>query len=185
MLSRYYPWGYARSVFAVDYDKLYARGYRAVIFDIDNTLVHHGDDSTPEVDRLFRKIHRAGLKTLLLTNNDEERVMRFIKNISTLYICDADKPAADGYLRALEMLGTDRSETLCVGDQIFTDIIGANRCGIPSLLVHYIQLPGETKLGKKRYIEKLILCFYRRSRLRNRLGDIYIIRRDKNVLLQG
>ncbi|MBR4627133.1 MAG: HAD-IIIA family hydrolase [Ruminococcus sp.] len=174
MLKKYYPWGYARSVFSLDYRKLYAKGFRAVIFDLDNTLVHHGDPSTPEVDALFREIHAAGLKTLLLTNNDEERVQMFIKNIDTLYICDADKPSPECYEKALAMLGTDRRETLCVGDQIFIDVIGANRAGIPSLLVHYIQLPGETKIGKKRYIEKLILSFYRRdSRLRNRLGDVY------------
>ena len=93
MFKRFYPCAYTRSVFSIDYDKLRAKGFNAVIFDLDNTLVHHGDNSTPEVDELFRTIHRAGLKTILLTNNDEERVLRFIKNIDTLYICDADKPA--------------------------------------------------------------------------------------------
>ena len=173
MLKRYYPWGYARSVFSLDYGKLREKGFRAVIFDIDNTLVHHGDPSTPEIDELFREIHASGLKTLLLTNNDEERVRMFIKNIDTMYICDANKPSPECYERALAMLGTEKDETLCVGDQMFIDTIGANRAGIPSLLVHFIQLPGETKIGKKRYIEKMILSFYRRSRMRNRLGDVY------------
>ena len=67
----------------IDYQKLYQKGFRGIIFDIDNTLVHHGDDSTPEIDDLFRKIQRLGLKTLLLSNNDRGRVERFIKNIDT------------------------------------------------------------------------------------------------------
>ncbi len=83
MIKKYYPYEYAESVFMIDYQKLYQKGFRGIIFDIDNTLVHHGDDSTPEIDDLFRKIQRLGLKTLLLSNNDRGRVERFIKNIDT------------------------------------------------------------------------------------------------------
>ena len=68
MLKAYYPCEYAASVFDIDWQKVYGRGYRGVIFDIDNTLVPHGDDSTPEVDELFVEIHAAGLKTVLLTS---------------------------------------------------------------------------------------------------------------------
>ena len=81
MIKKYYPYEYAESVFMIDYQKLYQKGFRGIIFDIDNTLVHHGDDSTPEIDDLFRKIQGLGLKTLLLSNNDRGRVERFIKNI--------------------------------------------------------------------------------------------------------
>ena len=83
MIKKYYPYEYAESVFMIDYQKLYQKGFRGIIFDIDNTLVHHGDDSTPEIDDLFRKIQGLGLKTLLLSNNDRGRVERFIKNIDT------------------------------------------------------------------------------------------------------
>jgi HAD superfamily phosphatase (TIGR01668 family) len=186
MFKRFYPCAYTRSVFSIDYEKLRAKGFSAVIFDLDNTLVHHGDDSTPEVDELFKTIHKAGLKTILLTNNDEERVLRFIKNIDTLYICDADKPEPASYLKALDMLGVSKDEAVYIGDQMFIDIIGANRCGIPSILVHFIQLPEEKRIGKKRYIEKLILWFYRRNKTyRSRLGDIYVKKEGKNVLEQG
>lgn len=173
MLRKYYPYEYAKSVFAIDYKKLYNAGIRAIIFDLDNTLVHHGDNSNDRVDALFRHIHKAGLKTLLLTNNDEPRVKRFIKNIDTLYICDADKPEPKGYLKALEMLGTTKEQTIVIGDQMFIDIIGANGVGIPSVLVHYIPVPGEIWLGFKRYIEMMILVIYKFDRrYRHRLGDI-------------
>lgn len=74
MLSKFYPYEYVDSVFAIDYDALYAQGYRGLIFDIDNTLVHHGDDSTPEINQLFRDIQAAGFKTLLLSNNEEKEL---------------------------------------------------------------------------------------------------------------
>ena len=54
MLERWYPTAHVPSVFAIDYEKLSALGYKGILFDIDNTLVHNGDDSTPEVDALFR-----------------------------------------------------------------------------------------------------------------------------------
>ena len=112
MIKKYYPYEYAESVFMIDYQKLYQKGFRGIIFDIDNTLVHHGDDSTPEIDDLFRKIQRLGLKTLLLSNNDRGRVERFIKNIDTPYICDADKPNPQNYLKAVEMLNIKKEEAV-------------------------------------------------------------------------
>lgn len=63
MLNKFYPSFYAKSVFSIDYDKLYEKGFRGIIFDIDNTLVHHGDNSNEKVDELFRTIHSKGFKT--------------------------------------------------------------------------------------------------------------------------
>lgn len=174
MLKRFYPYEYADSVFAIDYQKLYNKGYRGLIFDIDNTLVHHGKDSTAEVDALFQKIHQAGLKTILLSNNSEKRILRFLRNIDSAYIAEADKPEVAGYLLAVEQLGIPKEQSLCIGDQVFTDIYGANRAGIASILVKYLRYPDEKKIGIRRNLEKIILKCYQRSRsCRGRLGDIY------------
>ena len=78
-----FPYEYVDSVFSIDYQKLAQKGYKGIIFDIDMTLVPHGADSTKEIDALFKTVHELGLKTLLLTNNSEERVRRFTKNIDT------------------------------------------------------------------------------------------------------
>lgn len=164
MFKQYYPCGYAASVFDIDYERLFALGYRGIIFDLDGTLVPHGADSTPKVDELFRNIHAAGLDTILLTNNDEERVLRFIKHIDTLYLCDAEKPETSGYLRAAELLGVEKSEVVYIGDQVFIDMLGANRSGIDSILVHYLLHEGETKLGIKRRLEKPVIWLWRHSR---------------------
>lgn len=174
MFELFYPYEYCGSVFSIDYRKLYDKGFRGILFDIDNTLVHHGDNSNPEIDALFRKIQSAGLKTLLLSNNDEDRIKRFIKNIDTPYICDADKPNAASYLKAIKILNIKREEALVVGDQIFTDILGANRSGIASILVKFIKLESEEKIGKRRYLEYLMLEFWKHNKKYYcRLGDIY------------
>lgn len=173
MFRIFYPHEYVSGVFAIDYKKLYDLGYRGVIFDIDNTLVHHGKDSTEAVDALFREIHAVGLQTLLLSNNGVDRIERFLRNIDSPYISNADKPGTKNYFKALEVLGLRREDVVCIGDQIFTDILGANRSGVDCILVDYIRAPNETKIGIRRNLEKIVLAFYRRSRsARNRIGDI-------------
>ena len=173
MFKVFYPYEYVDSVFCIDYNEVYKKGYRGIIFDIDNTLVHHGDDSTQRVDELFRTIQNIGFKTLLLSNNNEERVKRFLRNIDSLYICDAEKPKVANYLKAVEMMGILKEETLFIGDQIFTDILGANKSGIASILVKFIRANGETKIGKRRQLENLLLKIYKKNKkFQNRLGNI-------------
>lgn len=164
MLEKFYPSVYAENVFSIDYEKLYRKGCRGIIFDIDNTLVHHGDNSNENVDNLFRRLHETGFRTVLLTDNDEERVKRFIRNIDTPYVCDAGKPDPKGYLKALEIMKIRKKQAVVIGDQIFTDILGANRAGIKSIMVKFIRLPEEKYIGKRRYLEKFILLFDRRRK---------------------
>lgn len=173
MLEILYPYEYAPDVFSINYKKLYKMGYRGLIFDIDNTLVHHGDNSNEKTDRFFRFLQDIGFRTVLLTNNDEERVKRFIRNINTDYVCDAEKPNPSAYEKAMRKLGMEKKRVIALGDQMFIDVLGANRYGIPSVLVHYIKLPTEKKIGKKRYIEKAVLFFYKRNKkYRHRFGNI-------------
>lgn len=174
MLSQFFPYECAESYRQIDGEKLLQAGYRAMLFDIDNTLVHHGADATPQAEEYLRHLHAIGMKVLLLSNNDAPRCERFLRNLPEIpYLCDADKPNPSGYLRAAEMLGVTPAETVVVGDQIFTDILGANRSGMASILVDFIRLPEETRIGKRRYLEYAIL-FLRRHRKKycRRLGDI-------------
>lgn len=159
MLKKYYPDMYAENVYQIDYETLWLEGYRALIFDIDNTLVHHGDDSNDKVNNLFDKLKTIGFKLLLLSDNTKERVERFNKDIQAMYICDAEKPSPRNYYNAVDMLGIDKKQILVIGDQVFTDIYGANRAGLTNCLVHFIRLNSEKKIGRKRYIENVILFF--------------------------
>lgn len=182
MLKAFYPYEYAQDVFEIDYEALYENGITALIFDIDNTLVHHGDDSTPKVDALFEKLHSIGFKTLLLSNNGEDRVKRFIKNIDTPYICNANKPRPAKYKKALKMLGVKNKNAVVIGDQIFIDILGANLAKIPSVLVHFIIADGETYFGKRRELEAKILAKYSKSKHQHRLGSIILKEQKENAV---
>jgi vancomycin resistance protein VanW len=182
MFRKRYPYEYVESVFTIDYNKLYEKGYRGLIFDIDNTLVPHGEDSTKEVDELFKKIQNIGFKTFLLSNNGKERINRFLRNIdSCSYIDNADKPKPDNYLKAIEMMKLKKEEAVFIGDQTFTDILGANKAGIANILVKYIGYYTEQKIGIRRNIEKIILKLYKKSKkYQHRLGGIE--KKEKNTM---
>lgn len=181
MLKDLYPYEYMDSVFAIDYRKLYDKGFRGIIFDLDMTLVAHGDPSNPKVDRLFEHLHKLGFKTLILSDNDQERIESFLVSIRECpYIADANKPAPDNYLKAVEQMNLRTDQVIYIGDQLFLDIYGANRAGIPNILVRCILHPGETKIGKKRRIEYAFLKLYLKSKsYTHRLGDIQYAKYQK------
>lgn len=180
MLKNLYPYEYVESVFTIDYKKLYEKGYRGIIFDIDNTLVPHGEDSTPEVDELFKKIQNLGFKTFLLSDNGKKRIEKFLENIDCPYIDNANKPSTENYYKAIEIMGLNKKEVIFIGDQTFTDILGANNCGIANILVKYIGYYKKQKIGIKRNIEKVILKLYGKSKkYQYRLGNIEISKEQK------
>lgn len=174
MLKTPFPAAYAESVYTIDYEKLYDSGFRGLILDVDNTLVHHGEPADEKIIALFQRIREAGLKTVLLSDNELSRVQPFAEAVDSPFVCDADKPSPKGYLKALEILRLDKSRVVSLGDQLFLDVLGANRCGIPSILVHFIEVKGETELGKKRYAEYAALKVWEKTPLFNSLGDIYL-----------
>ena len=93
MLKMFYPKRIADSAYVIDYDGLYKEGYRGIIFDIDNTLVEHGADASPRAIKLIAKSQRIGFSVCLISNNKEERVARFNREINVKYIHNANKPA--------------------------------------------------------------------------------------------
>ena len=77
MLERFYPNEYLDSVYDIDFEMYYKQGIRGIISDIDNTLVPHGAPATEEIVALFDKIHKLGIDTCLISNNQEPRVEPF------------------------------------------------------------------------------------------------------------
>ena len=79
MFQAFYPDEIKNSTYDIDFKKLYEDGYRGVLFDIDNTLVEHGADANEKAKELFVKLKEIGMKSCLISNNQEERVLRFNK----------------------------------------------------------------------------------------------------------
>jgi len=171
MLERFYPNEWVDSTYGIPWEQWYEKGIRGVIFDIDNTLVEHDAPADERAMELFARFHRMGMKTCLLSNNKEPRVASFAKQVDSPYIYKAGKPGTKNYLRAMELMGTDRTHTLFVGDQLFTDVYGANRAGIYTILVKPIDPKEEIQIVLKRYLEAVVLHFYRKSIHRRKKPD--------------
>lgn len=163
MLQKFYPDEYLDSTYVIDFEKLYRKGYRGIIFDIDNTLVPHGAPADARAKMLFARLKKLGFSCCLLSNNQKPRVEMFNKEIGVFYIEDAHKPSTKGYEAAMRKMGTEKSTTIFVGDQLFTDVFGARRTGIYSILVKPIHPKEEIQIVLKRYLEKIVLHFYLRK----------------------
>ena len=87
----------------------------------------------------------------------------FADAVGASYIYKAGKPGRDGYLRAMEQMHTTKDTTVFVGDQLFTDVWGAKKCGIVTYLTRPIHPKEEIQIVLKRYLEKIVLFFYHRE----------------------
>lgn len=160
MLERFYPDVYYESTYIIDFEKYYKDGCRGVIFDIDNTLVPHGAPADERSIALFKRLKDIGFDSVLLSNNKESRVVMFNEPIGTHMIWKAGKPLPDNYRKAMELMKTDTSSTLFVGDQLFTDILGAKNAGIKALLVKPMNPKEEIQIILKRKLEAIVLRAY-------------------------
>ena len=162
MFEALYPDKYLKSTYDINFEQLYERGFRGILFDIDNTLVPHGAPADARAIQLFERLHGMGFETCLISNNREPRVKSFCEQVHSRYIYKAGKPKPGNYKKAMEIMGTDQKSTIFVGDQIFTDVWGANLAGIRSVLVKPI-LPWkeEVQIVLKRFLEAVVLLGYR------------------------
>lgn len=164
MLRMFYPDEYVDSTYRIPFEKLYEEGYRGIIFDIDNTLVPHGAPADERAKELFARLKAIGFDCCLLSNNQEPRVKMFNDDVHVNYIFDAYKPSVKNYQKAMELMGTDAESTIFIGDQLFTDVWGAKRTGIRNILVKPIHPKEEIQIVFKRYLEKIVLFFYKRRK---------------------
>lgn len=167
MIECFYPSEYLDSTYEIDFEEYYQKGYRGIIFDIDNTLVPHGEPADERAIALFQRLRKIGYRTMMLSNNKEPRVKMFCDAVESPYIYKAGKPNPENYRKAMDLMQTDKNTTLFIGDQIFTDVWGANKADIHSILVKPIHPKEEIQIVLKRYLEKIVLFWYKRHMNKN------------------
>ncbi len=164
VLETFYPDLTEDSAYDIDYESYYRRGFRGIIYDVDNTLVPHGAPADERARALFLRLHEIGYQVTLLSNNKEPRVKSFAGDVKYAdYIYQADKPSPKGYREAMRRMGTDEKNTFFVGDQLFTDVWGAKNAGVLGILVKPIHPKEEIQIIFKRQLEKIVLYFYMRK----------------------
>ena len=163
MFDMFFPDRYVASTYVIDFEQLYEEGYRGLIFDIDNTLVPHGAPADKRATALFDRLKSIGFRCCLISNNQEPRVKMFNQDIGVDYVYNAHKPSTKNYVKAMAIMGTDKENSLFIGDQLFTDVWGAKRAGIRNILVRPIHPKEEIQIVLKRYLERIVLHFYKKS----------------------
>ena len=155
-----FPTEYYDSTYSIDFEKYYRLGYRGVIFDIDNTLVPHNAMHDQRSRALFKRLKEIGFKFCFVSNNKEPRVKSFNDEVNGCYVYKAGKPKTRGFREAMKKMGTSTRNTIFVGDQLYTDIWGANNARLHSILVKQIDKKEEIQIVLKRIIEKPFIWFW-------------------------
>ena len=154
MFKKFKPDMDVKSVYDIDFDNLYNEGIKGIIFDIDNTLVAHDAPCNDQSDELVQSLIDKGFKLFILSNNDEDRVKLFVQNIYIDYIYKSGKPSAKNYFAAFEKMGLKNEEVIAIGDQLFTDCLGAKNAGIKFIRVGIVSKKEPPHIKLKRILEK-------------------------------
>ncbi len=140
-------------------------GICGIILDIDNTLEpYEHPDPGEHVLAWLDTLKNAGIKYAIVSNNNRKRVERFNKNIKMPAYFKAGKPFKKNLLSAMRDMGTDKTNTILMGDQIFTDVWAAHTAGIKAILVPPINDKRDPLTRFKRLLEKPVLKKYERKR---------------------
>lgn len=136
MLKWLLPHQVAGKIYDIDLDALRAEGVSGIIADLDNTLVGAREPSaTPELIEWLDRVRSLGFRVVIVSNNRRARVSKFAEPHGIPYIYSARKPVRTSFRKALDLLGLPAGQTVVVGDQMLTDVLGANRMGMRSILV--------------------------------------------------
>ncbi|MCW6664604.1 YqeG family HAD IIIA-type phosphatase [Aerococcaceae bacterium NML191219] len=146
------------NVFLLQPEMVLQQGYRAVIVDLDNTLVAWNCyEPTPEMLAWVQAMKDAGIAVYVLSNNTNARVQRVAQPAGVAYQANALKPRRKGFDAIVRDSNLPREQILVIGDQVITDIIGANRSGLDSVLVKPIAQHDNVYTWVNRSIERLLL----------------------------
>lgn len=153
-----------RRVTDIGYGYLKKNNIKALILDVDNTLsTHHSQTPYNGVDKWLRDMESKGIKLLILSNSKKRRVEPFANLLKLDFLSLGCKPLPFGLIRAKHKLGFKAKETAMVGDQVFTDTIGANLCGIHTILLEPIKYEDGKSFKIRRKLEKRIIAKYERK----------------------
>ncbi|AOZ91774.1 YqeG family HAD IIIA-type phosphatase [Paenibacillus crassostreae] len=157
----------ANTVFDIDLEDLYAKGYRGIITDLDNTLVGaKAPLAHPELIAWFELVKKTGFQLIIVSNNHLARVSAFATPLDIQFVHEARKPSLKPFQSAMKMMGLSNTETIMVGDQMLTDVFGGNRLGLFTVLVRPISVQDEgwtTRINRR--VERIVLRRLRKKGL--------------------
>lgn len=145
------------------------RGIKGLIIDLDNTITFYNSrEITEDVKNWITQVVESGIKVVILSNNKAPRIEETIKDFSVDYVERAKKPLKRGFIKAVKKLNMSEESVMMIGDQIFTDTLGAKRVGLEIILVN--PLPG------REYWFTYVSRFFERRFKSNLIKDVTWLR---------
>lgn len=143
-------------------DFLMKNNISALILDVDNTLsTHHGMKLTDGLDGWLSLMRDNSIKLVILSNSKEKRVKPFAEKLKLDYIYLGLKPLPFKFFKAYKMLGINRKKIALVGDQLFTDSLGAHLAGVRSIILNPILPEDLISFKIRRWLEKILYSIYK------------------------
>ena len=156
-MDKFVPDLFYQNVYSIDYKKLKKMGIKCLIFDLDNTISSYEvNEPDKKMKELFYNLNKD-FKIILLSNNTKNRVRPFKEKLNVDSSYKSGKPFKKKYQKVLDLYGYKDTEIACIGDQLLTDVLGANKMGFTSILVNPISPnePFRTKIN--RFFERKII----------------------------
>lgn len=158
MFSKFKPTWMVEAIYQITPDQLKEQGIKAVLTDLDNTLIAWDNpDGTEELKHWLETMKEAGIPVVVVSNNNNDRVAKAIQQFELDFEARALKPLPRGIKKAQSKLRLNKDEIVMVGDQIMTDVRGANAAGIRSILVQPIVNTDSWKTQINRFFERKIM----------------------------
>lgn len=166
MLKKMLPKMYIESFNKLNLDFLIAKGIKLIICDIDNTLVSH-DEPYPndDVKKFIEAVFSKGLNIVLISNNNKNRVSLFAKELELDYFYSAKKPLSYTYKKIRDRYNISFNNVAAVGDQLLTDILGANRLNIYSVLTEPLFSKDLIYTRANRVLENIVYKYFESKKL--------------------
>lgn len=164
MIKHFLPDQHVKNIFEIEPDSLKEKGVKGIITDLDNTLVEWDrPTATPKLIEWFDNMRRNEILITIVSNNNEKRVKAFSDPLQIPFIFQARKPMTRAFNKALKQMGLRKEETVVIGDQLLTDVLGGNRSGFHTILVVPVAQTDGFVTRFNRKVERRILNWFKKK----------------------
>ena len=164
-MDKFIPDIYQKNIYDINYENLKKKGIKCLLFDLDNTIVPVKSDVPNKKIKEFFAYLENDFKVIIISNSNKKRLIHFKEGLNIDVACQARKPLKKKYIKIMKLYKFKEHEIAAIGDQLLTDILGANRMGITSILINPI---GDyEKFGTKinRFIEGFIKSYLKKKKI--------------------
>ena len=161
----FFPKLYYKNIQSIELQTLKENNIKGLILDVDNTLIDLDWNMPKGVEEWIQKVKNENIKIYIVSNtNKKDKIEEISQKLGVPYTFFAKKPFRAGFLKACKEMGLPCKNVATIGDQIFTDVYGSNRCNIFSILVEPIKRKDYIITKIKRPLENWVIRKYLKSK---------------------